>query len=372
MNEAIKAYMFIPSGFKNYIEEGFDGWRFIFFLYILFSAILAYVSGDSLKEGAFIFLQPTFLLVAFSLLSGLSAFIVGADEPIVKGMRLVGLCIPPISLTIYLLAEKSHLAIFGIYPALLFLVGSIFLSRKSRILNLIPAIFVVGLTGTFSYFHATEIDKWFGQELSISDFEINIAQTSMFSRSETKVYRFLLESPARLGHIPQIDEIADSLDISRVDVKSALLMLDHKGRIVLVGDNEIRYAYPWASFDNGHDILIKWSEDSPPVKAYAASAIHALSIPVIVKEGRVRILSRLRDTGQLIDIDIIGGKIDTTNFPEAQVYKSDIFSEMEFYSSPAGAKASYRGRFDSTKLLNLDRAIIVAEEMLKKRTADIL
>jgi predicted DNA-binding transcriptional regulator len=372
MNEAIKAYMFIPSGFRNYLEEGFDGWRFVFFLYIIFSAILAYVSGDSPKEIAFIFLQPIFLLIVFSIFSTLNAFIVGADEPIVKGLRMVALCLPPIGLSIYLFAEKSHLSIFVVYPALLFIIGSIFLSRANRILNLIPAIFALALTGGLTYLHATTIDKWFGHELTLANYQVSIIRSSDFTENETRVYRFLLESPARLGYIPQIDEIADSLGIDRMNVRSSLLMLDHKGRIVMVGDNEIRYAYPWASFNNGYDITIKRSENSPSVRAYAASAMHALSIPLIVKEGSIGILSHLRDTGQLIEISIIDGKIDTANFPEAQVYRSDTFSEMDFYSSPAGAKASYRGRFDSSRLLNLDRAIIVAEEMLRKRTAGIL
>jgi hypothetical protein len=186
------------------------------------------------------------------------------------------------------------------------------------------------------------------------------------------VYRFLLAATPHLGYIPQVDEIADSLRIGRVEVRNALMMLDQKGRIVLGADSEIRYAYPWASFDNGHDVLIRWHADSAAVRTRAASALHALAVPLIIGDAEVRILSRLRDTGQIIEIRICEGRIDTTNFPEAQVYKSDIFSEMEFYSSPAGAKTSYRGRFDSTRLLGLERAMIVAEEMIKKRAAGIL
>jgi len=372
MNEAVKAYMFIPSGFRNYIEEGFDGWRFVFFLYVIFSAILAIVSCDNIKEGIYIFLQPIFLLIVLSLLATINAIIVGADEPIIKGMRLVGLCLPPIGLMIYLLAEKSHLASFGIYAALIYVVGSVFLSRKLRILNILPAILVVGLTGALSYFHATETDKWFGQELTISNFKVQIAKVSAFSEVESRVYRFLLMAPPHLGYIPQVDEIADSLGIRRVDIRNALMTLDSKGLILLGADSEIRYAYPWASFDNGHDVLIQWTENSRTIRVHTASALHALSVPLIIKGVKMRILSRLRDTGQIIEIDIYGGNIDTTNFPEAQVYKSDIFSEMDFYSSPAGAKASYRGRFDSTRLLNLERAMIVAEEMVKKKADGIL
>ncbi|OGC89548.1 MAG: hypothetical protein A2W25_14375 [candidate division Zixibacteria bacterium RBG_16_53_22] len=372
MNEAIKAYMFIPSGFRNYIQEGFDGWRFVFFLYVVFSGILAIVSGDSIKEGIYIFLQPIFLLIVLSILAAISAIVVGADEPIIKGMRLVGLCLPPIGLMIYLLAEKSQLAAFGIYPALLFIVGSMFLSRSSRILNILPAVLVVGLTAALSYIHSTETDEWFGQELTFSNYAVRISKASAFSEIESRVYRFLLTAPPNHGYIPQVDEIADSLGIRRVDVRNALMALDSKGRIVLGADSEIRYAYPWASFDNGHDVLIQRTANSRTIRIHAASALHALSIPLIIDGARMRILSRLHDTGQIIEIDIHDGKIDTTNFPEAQVYKSDIISEMEFYSSPAGAKASYRGRFDSTKLLDLERAMIVAEEMVRKKADGVL
>jgi hypothetical protein len=372
MNEAIKAYMFIPSGFRNYIEEGFDGWRFVFFLYVLFGATLAFVSGSSLKEGLYIFLQPIFLLIAFSLFTIVSAIVVGADEPIVKSLRLVGLCLPPIGLTIFLLAEKSQLVIFGAYPALLYIVGFVFIGRQSRTLNVIPAVFAVALTLVSSYFHSTSTDKWFGQELTINDYRVQLSHASLFSRDESSIYRFLIISPPRLGYIPQVDEIADSLGITRTDVRNALMTLDSKGRIVLGADSEIRYAYPWATFDNGYTVVVKWKDNSSVVRIHAASALHALSSPLIIRNAEITVLGRLRDTGQMIKIDICDGKIDTTNFPEAQIYKGENFSEMEFYSSPAGAKTSYRGRFDSTRLLDLGRAMVVAEEMVRKRTAGVL
>jgi hypothetical protein len=372
MNEVIKAYLFIPSGFRNFIERGFAGWRFVFFLYVLFSAILALVSADSLREGIFIFLQPIFLLVILFLLSGLSAFIVGSDEPLVKGMRLVGLCLPPIGLTFYFLAEKSPLVVFAVYPALLFIFGSIFLSQNPRLINIIPGICVIGATGFLSHFNAVKTDKWFGRELTIVNYEVRLSKASLFSEIETGIYRFLLFATPRLGHIPQLEEITDSLGISRAAAVSALVSLDEKARIVIGADFEIRYAYPWASFDNGCDVLITERSGSVPRRVYAASALHALATPMLTENHPVIIVGRLRDSGQKIEIEIRDGKINATNFPEAQIYKGDVFSEMDFYSSPSGAKSSYRGRFDSTKLLDLERAMIVAEELIKKKAAGAL
>jgi hypothetical protein len=372
MNEVVKAYLFIPSGFRNFIERGFDGWRFVFYMYFAFSAILAIISADSPIAGIFIFLQPVFVFVTLSALAVITAFIMGAHEPLIKSMRLVGLCLPPIGLCFFFLAEKTPLVFFAVYPGFLFIVGSIFLRERVRIAGILPAIAVVAITAVLAYYHSTSLDRWFGQELTFDGYRLNLSRAAAFSKDESRVYLFLLKATPSLGYIPQVDEIADSLTLDRTAVRNALMKLDEMGRIVLGANTEIRYAYPWSSFDNGYEVIIE-SDNSPiPKRAFAASAMHALSVPMIIKSSRIKVLGKLKDTGDPIAIEITDGKIQATNFPEAQVYKSDIFSEMEFYSSPAGAKNSYRGRFDSKKLLNLERALLVSEEMARKKADGLL
>jgi hypothetical protein len=371
MNQAIKAYAFIPSGFRNFIQYGFAGWRFVYFLFAIFCGILAYVSADSLKAGIYIFLQPIFILLILSVLTILNALLLNAREPLIKSARLIGLCLPPIGLSIYLLAEQSELAVFAVYPALLYVVGSIFLGSRPRVINALPALVMVILAGTAAYFYSTSTDKWFGQKLTFDKYHIHLARAAVFTGEESQVYKFLLTATPVIGHIPQVDEISDSLGIDRVAVRNALMKLDEMGRIVLGADSEIRYAYPWALFDNGFEVIIE-KDNMAPCTVYAASALHALSVPLIVCDARIKVYGRIRDTGRIIEIEIAEGSIKSTNFPEVLVYKGDDISEMEFYSSLSGAKSTHRGRFDSTRLLTIDRAMIVAEEIIRKRAAGLL
>jgi hypothetical protein len=370
MNNVIKAYFFIPSGFRNFIEYAFDGWRFVFFLYLLFSAILAVVTASSLEAGTYILLQPILLLLVLSLLTAANAFGMGAHEPIIKGMRLVALCLPPIGLTLLFIAEKSALAYFGVYPALLYIVGSAYLGPRGKLINSAMGTAVMALTCALLYFQATTTGKWLGQELTIKGHEIRLTEIPAFTDDESRILRFIVLATPRLGHLPQADEISDSLSLDRVRIQNALQSLDRRGRIVLGADGEIRYAFPWAAYDNGYLVIME-KEGAAPERVFAASALHALSVTHIFKGWRVDIYTRLKDTGEPLMIKARDGQIDTTNYPDALVYKGETISEINFYSSPTGAKVSFRGRFDATRLLDLDRAMAVADELLKKRTSGL-
>jgi hypothetical protein len=373
MNQAIKAYFFIPSGFKNYIDRGFEGWGSFYFLYFIFIALLTYENATGLKFGAYIFLQPLFFLILLLILSTTAAFIAGAKETHIKAKRLTGLCLPPIGLTIFFIARKSLLTFIAVYPALLFIYGAAFLNPDKKFLNALLGFVTLALTVVIFYFFAISSVKWFGQELTFDGFKANLSQIRTFTKNEETIYRFLLFSPPTLGYIPQADEIADSLKLDRARVQNALLKLDDRGCIVLGADREIRYAYPWAMYDHGYKVLVEDPLTNSPAKpVYAASALHALSAATLFKNADIQIQSKLRDTGGILIIDINNGQIDSSNHPEAQVYKSDIISEIEFYSSPTGAKASYRGRYDSTRLLSLSRAVSVAGELMRERAPGIL
>ncbi len=156
-------------------------------------------------------------------------------------------------------------------------------------------------------------------------------------------------------------------------MEKALVELDGKGRLVLAADGEIRYAFPWAAYDHGISLSVRKTPSDPVLgPIYAASAIHALSAATIFKGGFVRIVAPVRDTAEPLVLEITNGKVSGCSCPGALVYMSDLFSEVEFYSTTAGAKAKYRGRFDATRLLDIERAIQVAGEMLEKRTAGVL
>jgi hypothetical protein len=373
MNQAVKAYFFIPSGFKNFIERGFDGWQFIFFIYVAFDGIMAYEQSTSIKGGVYLFIQPFFLLILLSVLAVASAFSMGAKEPIIKGLRLVGLCLPPIGLVFYFLTVQSLMAYFAIYPIALFIFGSAFLGPRGKLLNGIVGLGVISLALALFYLHVNTTGKWFGRELVIDGYKAVLNDIPDLSKNESQVYRFLLLSTPELGHIPQVDEISDSLKIKRAAVRYALMKLDEKGRVILGADSDIRYAFPWVAFDQGYAITLKKTHDgitTPPV--YAASAMHALSIPTLFKGSEIRIISYIKDVNEPLVIEISNGHISGCSRPDVLVYKSDSFAETEFYSSISGAKAKYQGRFDSTRLLDLDRAIIVAGEILNKNASGIL
>ncbi|HBC47793.1 MAG TPA: hypothetical protein DEO84_04065 [candidate division Zixibacteria bacterium] len=373
MFKAIKAYFFIPSGMRNYIEHGFEGWGLFYFIYVGFCALLIYEASASVKVGIYRGLQSLAFLFLFVILSTICAFILGAKEPAIKAMRLVGLCLPTIVLTILFMARKSPLTFLGIYPIMLFVYGSAFLGLNRKILGVLAGMITITLVIGLTYLFSDSSDKWFGQELTIDGYKAELTKAPIFNRDESKIYRYLLYSSPKLGHIPQADELADSLRLDPVKIQNALLKLDEKGCIVLGADREIRYAYPWAMYDQGYEILIEkedGSESTRPV--FAASAFHALSAATLFGNKKIRILGRINDTGEMLVIEIDKGQIGSTNHPEAQIYKSDIFSEMEFYSSPAGAKSSYRGRYDSTRLLSLDRAVVVAGDYMKGIARGIL
>ena len=372
MNQAIKAYFFIPTGFRNFIEYAFDGWRFIFFLYGIFSAVLAYEAASSIKEGVYIFLLPIVLLVVMSILTSISALILGAREPVIKAMRLVGICLPPITLTVFFIARNSLLAYFAIYPITLYIFGSAHLTFNHKFLNTAVGFFTIAATIVLTYFHATFSDKWLGQELSIDGYNVEIKERPILEKNELRVYTFLLTQTPNMGHLPQMDEIADTLHIKRGTVWSSLISLDEKQRVVMGAENEIRYAYPWAMYDQGYRIFIHLPDGRYAGPLFAANAVYALGVSSLFPNAPIKVMGRIKDTGEKFEINLLGGKIMACNFPEAQVYKSDILSENEVYSSPSGAKASYRGRYDATRLLNLERAVEVASEMIQKSTAGIL
>jgi hypothetical protein len=371
MNQAIKAYFFIPSGFRNFIEYAFDGWRFIFFLYGIFSAVLAFEAASTIKEGVYIFLLPIVLLIVMSLLSSICALILGAREPVIKAMRLVAICLPPIALTVFFIARNSLLVYFAIYPIALFVFGSAFLTFNHKFLNALVGLFTIAAVIVLTYFHATFSDKWLGQELSFDGYKVNLRERPILEKSELKVYSFLLIQTPALGHLPQLDEIVDSLNIKRGTVWASLLDLDEKERIVRGADGEIRYAYPWAMYDQGYRIYIRKPDGKFSGPLYAANSIYALGISTLFKNVYVRVSGRIKDTGEKLEISLLNGKIESSNYPEVQVYKSEILSENEFYSSPAGAKASYRGRYDATRLLNLERAAEVSSEIMQQTISGV-
>ncbi len=372
MNQLIKAYFFIPSGFKNFIENGFEGWLSLFFLYLVFSLLLAREASHSLMSGIFIFTQLIAILIILSILSISSALAVGAREPLIKGFRLTALCLPPIAFILYLMAKQSVLVFCGAYPIILFIYGSAMLGPKHRIVNAASGAITIALAIVLSYLFAVTSDIWFDQKFVLDGIRAELTEMPSYDRNEARIYKFLILLTPDLGYIPQSDEIADSLKMDRARVQNTLVKLDEKGSIVLGADREIRYAYPWAMYDQGFEVFI---ENHPgggtgrPV--FAASALHALASAAIFKDTKIRVISHLRDTGERLFIELINQQISQTNHPEAQIYKSDIFSEMEFYSSPSGAKSSYRGRFDSTRLLSLDRALIVAGDQMRQNTAGL-
>jgi hypothetical protein len=372
MYRMIKAYFFIPSGMKSYIEHGFEGWGIFYFIYFGFCGLLSYEAGTSLQIGLYLFLQTLALLALLVIFSSGYAFIMGAKEPLIKALRLVGLCLPPIGLIIFFLTRKSLLVFFAFYPILLFIYGSAFVGRR-RLLNAAVGMITIAVIAAGGYSFARVSDRWFGLDLAFDGYKAELSRAQIFGKDESKIYRYLLFSTPDLGHIPQADEIADSLRLDGARVQDALLKLDEKGCIVLGADREIRYAYPWAMYDQGYEVLIqKTGGTATGHSVYAASALHALSAANLFRDCTVRILGRLSDTGEMLVIEIKQGQIGSTNHPEAQIYKSEIQSQMEFYSSPAGAKASYRGRYDSTRLLSLDRAIVVAYEDLQKIAPGII
>jgi hypothetical protein len=371
MNQAIKSYFFVPTAFRNFIEYAFDGWRFIFFLYGVFSAVLAYEAASTIKEGVYIFLLPIVLLIVMSLLTGISALILGAREPVIKAMRLVGICLPPISLTIFFVARNSLLVYFVIYPIILYIFGSAFLTFNHRFLNSVVGLITIAAAIVLTYFHATFSDKWLGQELSFDGYKIHLRERPILEKNELKVYTFLIKQTPILGHLPQMDEIADTLHIKKGTVWSSLMALDEKERVVMGADNEIRYAFPWAMYDQGYRLFVYFPDGRYVGPLFAANAIYALGVSSLFIGSPIKVMGRVKDTGQKLEISLLDGKIESCNYPEVQIYKSDILSENEFYSSPSGAKASYQGRYDATRLLNLERAAEVASEMMRKSMAGV-
>jgi hypothetical protein len=372
MNQLIKAYFFIPSGFRKFIENGFEGWGILFFLYFLFALIFTRETAPDFKIGVFIFLQPLAILFLMAVLSTIAALIVGAKEPLIKGIRLTALCLPPISLTFYFMAIESPLVFFAVYPILLFIYGSAFLGPRLKILNITAGIITIGLALSLSYLFGITADNWFGQRLTFDGYKVELSRATTFDRNEYRIYRFLVLSPPDLGHIPQAEEIADSLKIKLTAVREALVKLDGKGCIVYSADGEIRYAYPWSAYNQGFKVIVEKTPDADSGQAvYAASALHSLAVAALFPNARIKILTHIRDTGDGLIIEINDQQIDLVNRPQVQVYKSNVISEIEFYSSPSGAKSSYRGRFDSTRLLSLDRAIAVANELMRNNSAGV-
>jgi hypothetical protein len=370
MNQLLKAYFFIPSGFRNFIENGFEGWGTLFFLYLLFALIFTRETAPDFKIGIYIFLQPLVILLLLAMLSTISALIMGAKEPLIKGIRLTALCLPPIGLTFYFIAERSPLVFFAVYPILLFIYGSAFLGPKIKILNAFAGTITIALVLTLSYIFGVISDDWFGQQLIFDGYKIELTQSMSFGRNETKIYKYLLYSTPKLGHIPQADEIADSLKINPAAVQNALIKLDEKGCIVLGADKEIHYAYPWSTYNQGYKIFVEKTPEADSARpVYAASALHSLAVAALFPDARIRILAHLRDTGDGLIIELQNQQIDLVNRPQVQIYKSNVVSEIEFYSSPSGAKLNYPGRFDSTRLLSLDRAVEVANELMRTNSA---
>ncbi len=372
MNQLLKAYFFIPSGFKNFIENGFEGWGTLFFLYFLFALIFTRETAPDFKIGTFIFLQPLMILLLLAMLSTTAALILGAKEPLIKGIRLTALCLPPIGLTFYFIAEKSPLVFFAAYPILLFIYGSAFLGPKMKILNIAAGTITISLVLSLSYLFGVTSDNWFGQRLAFNGYKVELSLATTFDRNEYKIYKFLVLSTPDLGHIPQAEEIADSLRIRLPAVREALVKLDRKGCIVYSADGEIRYAYPWSAYNQGYRVFVEKTPDADSGRAvYAASALHSLAVAALFPNARIKILTHVRDTGEGLIIELDNQQIDLINRPQVQVYKSNVVSEIEFYSSPSGAKFSYPGRFDSTRLLSLDRAIAVANDLMRSNSAGV-
>jgi hypothetical protein len=345
---------------------------FVFVLYFVFSGIMAYDLATSIKAGIYVFIQLFLLLIILAILTTLSALAMGAREPLIKALRLVGLCLPPICLTLYFLADKSPLVYIGAYPVLLYIYSSAFMGPKNKFGNAGIGAAAIILTGVISYFQATNTDSWFDQKLSFDGYKAQYSARPAFTDNESKICSFLLTKTPELGHIAGVNEISDSLKINRTTICNVLMSLDQKGPLVLGSDYEIRYAYPWSAYDNGYQVVIQKLPDTTTYgPIYAASALDALAAAAIFKESRIWIYSHLKDTGQYLIIEIENGRIKETNYPDVQIYKSDIFSEIEFYSSPSGAKASYRGRFDATHLLDLERAIVVAGEQFSQKAAGL-
>jgi hypothetical protein len=325
MNQLLKAYILIPSGFKKFIENGFEGWGTLFFLYLLFALLFARQTAPDVKIGTYIFLQPLMILVLLAILTTITALIVGAKEPLIKAIRLTALCLPPIGLTFYFLAEKSPLVYFAAYPILLFIYGSAFLGPHNKIINMVSGIITIALSLVLAYIFAVTSDRWFNQDLTFSGYKMELTRAALLNRQEAKIYKFLILSTPRLGHIPQVNEIADSLKINSTRIQASLVILDEKGCIILGADGEIRYAYPWSRYDHGYEIFIGNSEGSyleSPV--YAASALHALAVGALFPDCRIKILTRVRDTGESLMIELYKNQVSLVNRPQVQVYKSNV------------------------------------------------
>ncbi len=363
MNQTIKAYFFSRDGFEKYLEKGFPGWPFVFFVYIFFIAALVFVTAGSFEIGLFTFIQPLIFLFLIIVLTALGAVILGAEEPIIRGLRLVAVCLPPTGLAWFFLAMKSVLVLFMIYPAILFIYGSAFIGSRDKALNIFVGFLIISLTIGLTFFESKLTARIFDHDLVVNELRLELRPIKNYDDDEISILSLLVIGTPKLGMIPQAVDLAGMASVSEDSVRKVLYQLDLKGDIIITSEGEIRFAYPWADFDNGYQVFLEFGPGSVSGPLWVSDALHGLGISALFAGSKTRINSTLKDTGDSLFIEVADGQIVNSDHPEAVVYQGASYSDVDFYSSPSGAKTSHPGRFDATRLLRLDRALIIGESL---------
>lgn len=154
------------------------------------------------------------------------------------------------------------------------------------------------------------------------------------------VHRFILETFAKTGRSPTLEDIKREFVLSSIkEADSLVAELDRRGSVHRnPGNREITHAYPFSNESTSHRVQLA---NGP--QAYAMCAIDALGMPLMLKRD-AKIRSACAHCGGEIQLQVEAGQI-AQHCPEGLVVwlptvrekcvvATDLCPELNFFCSP--------------------------------------
>lgn len=191
------------------------------------------------------------------------------------------------------------------------------------------------------------------------------------------VHRFILETFAKTGRSPALEDVRSRFDLeSAQDAEALLADLERRGSIHRnAGDPFITHAYPFSNEPTQHRVRL---EGGPEV--YAMCAIDALGMPFMLKQD-AEIASACEQCGGDIELRISNGEI-TRKAPgeivvwygvagEGCVVATDLCPDLNFFCSSEHLEMWTKERPSRAgDMLTLDQALERGRQSFEKLMQD--
>ena len=177
-------------------------------------------------------------------------------------------------------------------------------------------------------------------------------------------HRFILETFAKTGRSPGLEQIRDRFGLDNTGAAEALVSeLEQTGSIHRnAGDAQITHAYPFSNEPTAHRVHLETA-----VEVYSMCAVDALGIPFMLKQdGEIR--SVCAHCGAGVRVAISAGQVSASSpdglvvwFPQARqgcVAATDLCPAVNFFCTAEHVEAWKQDQPDhSGELLSLEQAV---------------